>query len=57
MVKATYGDYLTLAAIGVVGYLALKNWGTVSSIGSGVSGKISTALQTVDSKIGAAAKE
>lgn len=55
--KATITDYLTIAAVGAVALVALKNWGTVSSIGSGVSSKISGALQKVDDKIGAAAKE
>lgn len=57
MRSTTIADYATLAALGAVALVLWKNWGTVSSIGSGVNAKISGALSKVDSKIGAAAKE
>lgn len=57
MRSTTLADYATIAALGAVALVLWKNWGTVSSIGSGVNAKISGALSKVDSKIGAAAKE
>lgn len=57
MAKTTIGDYVTLAAVGAVALLAWKNWGTISSIGSGINSKVTGALQTVNSKIAAAGKE
>lgn len=57
MAKTTIGDYITLAAVGAVALLAWKNWGTLSSIGTGINSKVNGALQTVNSKISAAGKE
>lgn len=57
MAKTTIGDYVTLAAIAGIAFLVLKNKSTLTSIGSGIQTTVSGALQKVDSKIGAAAKE
>lgn len=57
MRSTTIADYATLAALGAVALVLWRNWGTVSSIGSGVNAKISGALSKVNSKINDAAKE
>lgn len=46
---------LTLAAVGVCGYLVLTNWNSLKKIGSGASGKISDGIDKVADAIGDAA--
>ncbi len=41
----------TIAVLGVVALLVAKNWGTLSSIGSGVNTKVSSALTTINNAV------
>lgn len=44
-------DYVSLAAIAGVAYLVYANKGTLQSIGSGITGSVSSALNKIQSKV------